>query len=97
MSKLAILDDSDFSDFAFEHIKRVNDGTGEAVHLAGFEGTRLITLTMLQSTHPVRVDHGFLNKDHAFHATASGKAILAHMNLANQEKIRKKNSYHLGW
>ena len=91
MSKLAILDDSGFSDFAFDQIKKVNDETGEAVHLAGFEGTRLITLTMLESKHPVRVDHGFLNKDHAFHATASGKAILAHMNLANQEKILKKN------
>ena len=91
MSKLSLQDDSDFSDFAYKHIKRVNDETGEAVHLTSFEGTRLITLTMLQSTHPVRVDHGFLNKDHAFHATASGKAILAHMNLANQEKILKKN------
>ena len=84
--------DSDFIDFAFEHIKKINQITGEAVHLAGFEGTRLITLKMIESTHPVRVDHGFLNKDHAFHATASGKAILAHMSKANQDKIFKKKS-----
>jgi IclR family transcriptional regulator, acetate operon repressor len=91
MSKLGLVDDNSFLDFASEHLKRVNDETGESVHLAGFEGTRLITLLMLESKHPVRVDHGFLNKDHAFHATASGKAILAHMNLANQEKILKRN------
>ena len=86
-SQLVSEGDSDFIDFAFEHIKKINQITGEAVHLAGFEGTRLITLKMIESTHPVRVDHGFLNKDHAFHATASGKAILAHMSKANQDKI----------
>ena len=76
-------------------IKKINQITGEAVHLAGFEGTRLITLKMIESTHPVRVDHGFLNKDHAFHATASGKAILAHMSKPNQDKIFKKIEFNL--
>ena len=90
-SQLVLGGDTDFIDFAFEHIKKINQITGEAVHLAGFEGTRLITLKMIESTHPVRVDHGFLNKDHAFHATASGKAILAHMSKPNQDKIFKKN------
>ena len=44
---------------------------------------------MLESTHPVRVDHGFLNKDNAFHATASGKAMLAYMSDGSQKKILK--------
>jgi IclR family acetate operon transcriptional repressor len=91
ISQLATIGDSEFINYAFEHIKRINQITGEAVHLAGFEGTRLITLKMIESTHPVRVDHGFLNKDHAFHATASGKAILAHMSSQDQEKVLKKN------
>ena len=91
ISQLSTTDNSEFINFAFEHIKKINLITGEAVHLAGFEGTRLITLKMIESTHPVRVDHGFLNKDHAFHATASGKAILANMNPQYQEKVLKKN------
>ena len=90
-SQLVVNPDSDYIDYAFEHIKKINELTGEAVHLAGFEGTRLITLKMIESTHPVRVDHGFLNKDNAFHATASGKAILAHMSKQNQDKVLKKN------
>lgn len=44
---------------------------------------------MLESTHPVRVDNGFLNKDEAFHATASGKAILAYLKFSQQNIILK--------
>ena len=78
---------SAFTNFSFSHLKKINDKTGEAVHLATFEGSKLITLKMIESKHPVRVDQGFLNKDNAFHATASGKAILAFLD---KEK-RKKN------
>ena len=89
--ELTSVTESEFINYAMEYVKKINEITGEAVHLAGFEGTRLITLKMIESRHPVRVDHGFLNKDHAFHATASGKAILANMTMQNQEKILKKN------
>jgi len=83
------LNANSFINFADPFLKKINDATGEAVHLASFEGTKLITLSMLESTHPVRVDHGFLNKDNAFHATASGKAMLAYMSDASQKKILK--------
>jgi len=83
------LNANSFINFAEPFIKKINDTTGEAVHLASFEGTKLITLSMLESVHPVRVDHGFLNKDNAFHATASGKAMLAYMSEASQKKILK--------
>ena len=83
------LNANSFINFADPFLKKINDTTGEAVHLASFEGTKLITLSMLESTHPVRVDHGFLNKDNAFHATASGKAMLAYMSDVSQKKILK--------
>lgn len=50
---------------------------------------------MLESTHPVRVDNGFLNKDEAFHATASGKAILAYLKFSQQNIILKNNFLNL--
>ena len=58
---------SAFTNFSFSHLKKINDKTGEAVHLATFEGSKLITLKMIESKHPVRVDQGFLNKDNVFH------------------------------
>lgn len=88
-SEVIDLKANEFISYAGPFLKKINDITGEAVHLASFEGTKLITLSMLESTHPVRVDHGFLNKDNAFHATASGKAMLAFMTEASKKKILK--------
>ena len=94
-SEVIDLNAREFTNYAEPFLKKINDATGEAVHLASFEGTKLITLSMLESTHPVRVDHGFLNKDNAFHATASGKAMLAFMTEPSQKKILKENSKSL--
>ena len=85
------LRNQNFIDYSLPFLKKVNFETGESVHLSSFEGNRLITLKILESTHPVRVDNRFLNKDNAFHATASGKAILAFLKSTQQNIILKDN------
>lgn len=85
------LSNQSFIDYCLPFLKKINNETGETVHLSSFEGNKLITLNILESIHPVRVDNGFLNKDNAFHATASGKVILAFLNFDQQNQILREN------
>jgi IclR family transcriptional regulator, acetate operon repressor len=64
-------------DMAAPHLRKLNDETGETVHLATLQGEDLVTLTKLEAHHPVRIDAGTVGKSNAAHATATGKAILA--------------------
>lgn len=67
----------DLVDLAMPYLRKLNDVTGETVHLAALQGDELITLTQLDSHHAVRVVSGNVGKTEAIHATATGKAILA--------------------
>lgn len=58
-------------------IERINEKTGETVHLAVLQGDAMMKIAKRESRHPVRVDTGTLGKSDAPHATASGKAMLA--------------------
>ncbi len=58
-------------------IERINEQTGETVHLAVLQGDAMMKIAKRESRHPVRVDTGTLGKSDAPHATASGKAMLA--------------------
>ena len=58
-------------------IERINEQTGETVHLAVLQGGAMMKIAKRESRHPVRVDTGTLGKSDAPHATASGKAMLA--------------------
>jgi IclR family transcriptional regulator, acetate operon repressor len=58
-------------------IERINEKTGETVHLAVLQGDAMMKVAKRESRHPVRVDTGTLGKTDAPHATASGKAMLA--------------------
>ena len=58
-------------------IERINQVTGETVHLAVLQGDELVTILKREARHAVRVDTGTLGKSNAAHATATGKAILA--------------------
>jgi IclR family acetate operon transcriptional repressor len=58
-------------------IERINEKTGETVHLAVLQGDALLKVAKRESRHPVRVDTGTLGKSDAAHATATGKAMLA--------------------
>ena len=58
-------------------IEKINERTGETVHLAVLQGDAMMKVAKRESRHPVRVDTGALGKTDAPHATASGKAMLA--------------------
>jgi IclR family acetate operon transcriptional repressor len=62
---------------AASFIERINEKTGETVHLTVLQGDAMMKVAKRESRHPVRVDTGTLGKSDAAHATASGKAMLA--------------------
>lgn len=68
-------------------IDRVNEVTGETVHLATIQGDDLVTLVKRDARHAVRVDSGMIGKSAAAHATATGKALLAWMKTSDVERI----------
>ena len=73
-------------DMAAPYLRRLNEETGETVHLATLQGEDLVTLIKLEAHHAVRVDAGTVGKSNAAHATATGKAILAW--LPEREMLR---------
>lgn len=58
-------------------LERINEESGESVHLAVLQGDTIITLMKRESRHAVRVDTGAVGASDAAHATATGKAMLA--------------------
>jgi IclR family acetate operon transcriptional repressor len=58
-------------------LDRINQSTGETVHLAALQGDELVTVLKREARHAVRVDAGALGTSDAAHATATGKAMLA--------------------
>lgn len=69
-------------------IDRINDATGEAVHLAVMQGESVVTLLKRESRHALRVETGMSD---APHATATGKAMLAWLT---EDHIRRILSVH---
>ena len=59
------------------YLEAVNQATGETVHLAALQGDSIVTLSVREARHAVRVDTGRIGKLEAPHATAVGKAIMA--------------------
>ncbi|HKS86015.1 MAG TPA: IclR family transcriptional regulator [Pseudolabrys sp.] len=59
------------------YLETINQATGETVHLAGLQGDSVVTLSVREARHAVRVDTGKVGKVEAPHATSVGKAILA--------------------
>ncbi|MGV6875201.1 IclR family transcriptional regulator [Pseudochelatococcus sp. B33] len=68
-------------------IDRINEATGETVHLATMQGDDMVTLVKRDARHAVRVDSGMIGKSAAAHATATGKALLAWMEEAEVRRI----------
>ena len=58
-------------------VDRINQATGETVHLAVLQGAELAPLLARKARHALRVDTDTLDTSGAVHATATGKAILA--------------------
>ncbi len=59
------------------YLENINRATGETVQLAALQGDAVVTLSVRESRHAVRVDTGKVGKLGAPHATAVGKAMLA--------------------
>jgi IclR family acetate operon transcriptional repressor len=60
------------------YLEAVNQSTGETVHLAALQGDHVVTLSVREALHAVRVDTGKIGKLEAPHATSVGKAIMGH-------------------
>ena len=75
------------AEVAMNGLRALNERTGETVHLAVMQGDELITLTVLDSRHAVRVVSAPGGKSDAAHATATGKAILAWLPEQEIERI----------
>ncbi len=58
-------------------VDRINQATGETVHLAALQGDALVNILKREARHAVRVDAGTIGTADAAHATATGKAMLA--------------------
>jgi IclR family transcriptional regulator, acetate operon repressor len=58
-------------------LDRINQATGETVHLAALQGDELVTVMKREARHAVRVDAGAIGTANAAHATATGKSMLA--------------------
>jgi IclR family acetate operon transcriptional repressor len=72
-------------------LDRINQSTGETVHLAALQGDELVTILKRDARHAVRVDAGTLGTSDAAHATASGKAILGWLP---EDEIRRIVAAH---
>ena len=59
------------------HLDRINNITGESVHLAVLQADNIVTVVKREARHAVRVDTGVLGRSDAPHATATGKAMIA--------------------
>ncbi|MDB5600114.1 MAG: transcriptional regulator, IclR family protein [Xanthobacteraceae bacterium] len=59
------------------HIERINQSTGETVHLCVLQGDQMVTVLRREARHAVRVETGSIGRLAAPHATAIGKAMLA--------------------
>ncbi len=58
-------------------LDRLNEVTGEAVHLAVLQGDQVVTVAKSEARQAVRVDAGVIGSAEPPHATATGKAMLA--------------------
>ena len=59
------------------YVDRINQVTGESVHLAVLQSDNIVTVVKREARHAVRVDTGMVGRSDAPHATATGKAMIA--------------------
>jgi IclR family acetate operon transcriptional repressor len=83
----ACLRQVDLPQRAAPYLEKINEATGETVHLAILQGDELMTVAKRDARHAVRVDAGTVGKSDAAHATATGKAILAWLPETEIERI----------
>jgi DNA-binding IclR family transcriptional regulator len=64
---------------AREHLERLAEHTHETVNLAVLDGDQVVNIEKLPSPHYIR-DIGWIGRRSPLHCTATGKALVAHLN-----------------
>ncbi|KXF52300.1 hypothetical protein AXA44_10935 [Rhodococcus sp. SC4] len=67
-------------------LTELRDSTGESVHLAIREGREVVIVDVVETTNPTRI-YIPLGTRSPLHATATGKALLAHMESPRREEV----------
>jgi IclR family acetate operon transcriptional repressor len=62
-------------------MRELREITGETVHLAEFDGSKLYYIDKIESDHTIRM-HSKIGAEIPFHSTALGKAVLAHQDFS---------------
>jgi DNA-binding IclR family transcriptional regulator len=74
---MAVLSRLDFLQIAKPYLRELNRKTGESTYLAALDGTNVIYLDVIESTHPIRINAAIGGSGPAY-CSASGKVLLAH-------------------
>ena len=74
---------------AMEEIERLQNLTGESVHLGILDGTEVVSIEGLEGSHSLRT-HVYIGKRASLYCTAVGKALLAFLPEDQMNTIIKK-------
>jgi len=69
------------------YLEKINEATGETVHLATLQGDSVVMLAVREARHAVRVDTGRIGRIEAPHATSLGKAMFAWLPESELDRI----------
>lgn len=81
--------DIDVRQLAQEEMKRLNEATGETVHLAVLNGDRIVYIDKLESLNQVRM-YSAVGKQGPVYCTGVGKAIVAFLPEKKREELISK-------
>lgn len=71
---------------AREHLERLAEHTRETVNLAILDGDQVVNIEKLPSPHYIR-DIGWIGRRSPLHCTATGKALIAHLNRSALRRL----------
>jgi IclR family KDG regulon transcriptional repressor len=80
----------DLRALARPHLIAINAACGETVHLTVLEGTDVLYVDKIESAEPIRV-YAAIGRRAPLHATASGKAMLAHQTASFFDAVIEKS------
>lgn len=81
--------------FARDEMIRLNQITGETVHLITLSGSNVIYLNKINTTHTIGL-MSYIGKTNPIHCTSGGKCIMAYMNedtIQNYLKTSEREQY----
>lgn len=82
----AALEGLDLRDAASGHIRELGDRCGHTVHLSALDDTQVVYVDKVESRHAIRM-YSRVGAAAPLHATAVGKALLAHLPVAERDRL----------